>query len=102
METPNERWLYSITLSSGGQQSQHIQLDILSGKLLVTKAAWNPSGCDYHGTNISAFIGRVCFFLASHVFFFFNICIFLRSYDVVPSDIVEWTKVPHPSMREPL
>ena len=35
LETPNERWIYSITLSLGGQRSQHIQLNILSGELLV-------------------------------------------------------------------
>ena len=89
METPNERWLYSITLSSGGQQSQHIQLDILSGKLLVDGKPLGtlPDVITTHKTYQRLF-GRVCFFLASPCFFFFTyMYIFKVILHVVPSDI---------------
>lgn len=89
MKTPNERWLYSITLPSGGQQSQDIQLDILSGKLLVDGKPLGtlPDAITMHKTYQRLF-GRVRCFLVSPFFFFFTyMYIFKTILHVVPSDI---------------
>jgi hypothetical protein len=89
MKTPNERWLYSITLPSGGQQSQDIQLDILSGKLLVDGKPLGtlPDAITMHKTYQCLF-GRVRCFLVSPFFFFFTyMYIFKTILHVVPSDI---------------
>jgi hypothetical protein len=81
MEAPNERWIYSVTLPVGGQQSQHIQLDILSGKLLVDGKPLGtlPDVITTHKTYQRLF-GRVRFFLLLVVSAFSRTRIFSRPF----------------------